>query len=51
VGQFLGPPLVAWVAVIVGGWQWTWVVTVSLSVIGLWLSQRIGHALLTLQTK
>ena len=46
VGQFLGPPLVAWVAVIVGGWQWTWVVTVSLSVIGLWLAQRIGHALL-----
>jgi MFS family permease len=51
VGQFLGPPLVAWVAVIVGGWQWTWVVTVSLSVIGLWLAQRIGHALLAQQTK
>ena len=51
VGQFLGPPLVAWVAVIVGGWQWTWVVTVSLSVIGLWLAQRIGHALLAKQTK
>jgi MFS family permease len=46
VGQFLGPPLVAWVAVLVGGWQWTWVVTVSLSVIGLWLAQRIGEALL-----
>ncbi len=51
VGQFLGPPLVAWVAVIVGGWQWTWVVTVSLSVIGLWLAQRIGHALLGQQVK
>lgn len=51
VGQFLGPPLVAWVAVIVGGWQWTWVVTVSLSVIGLWLAQRIGHALLAQQMK
>jgi MFS family permease len=51
LGQFLGPPLVAWVAVIVGGWQWTWVVTVSLSVIGLWLSQRIGHALLAQQAK
>jgi MFS transporter, CP family, cyanate transporter len=51
VGQFLGPPLVAWVAVMVGGWQWTWVVTVSLSVIGLWLAQRIGHALLTQQMK
>jgi MFS family permease len=51
VGQFLGPPLVAWVAVIVGGWQWTWVVTVSLSVIGLWLAQRIGQALLAQQMK
>jgi CP family cyanate transporter-like MFS transporter len=51
VGQFLGPPLVAWVAVMVGGWQWTWVVTVSLSVIGLWLAQRIGHALLAQQMK
>ncbi|MEY4317804.1 MAG: hypothetical protein RI902_1612 [Pseudomonadota bacterium] len=51
LGQFLGPPLVAWVAVIVGGWQWTWVVTVSLSVIGLWLSQRIGQALLAQQAK
>ncbi len=51
VGQFLGPPLVAWVAVFVGGWQWTWVVTVSLSVIGLWLAQRIGHALLAQQMK
>ena len=51
VGQFLGPPLVAWVAVMVGGWQWTWVVTVSLSVIGLWLAQRIGQALLMQQMK
>jgi len=51
VGQFLGPPLVAWVAVMVGGWQWTWVVTVSLSVIGLWLAQRIGQALLAQQMK
>jgi MFS family permease len=49
LGQFLGPPLVAWVAVMVGGWQWTWVVTVSLSVIGLWLAQCIGHALLAEQ--
>ena len=51
LGQFLGPPLVAWVAVLVGGWQWTWVVTVSLSLIGLWLAQRIGAALLALQNE
>lgn len=49
LGQFLGPPLVAWVAVSFGGWQWTWVVTVSLSVIGLWLAQQIGAALTTLK--
>lgn len=45
LGQFLGPPLVAWVAVGVGGWQWTWVVTVSLSVLGWLLAQRIAAAL------
>ncbi len=29
LGQFAGPPLVAWVASRVGGWQWTWAVTGS----------------------
>lgn len=30
LGQFAGPPLVAWVAAIAGGWQWTgWVTAVS----------------------
>lgn len=48
LGQFLGPPLVAWVAVMAGGWQWTWVVTVSLSAVGVWLAQRIGVALAAL---
>ncbi|QXZ10933.1 MFS transporter [Comamonas sp. Y33R10-2] len=36
VGQFAGPPLVAAVAVWMGGWQFTWVVTVSMCVLG-WL--------------
>ncbi|MGH8797795.1 MAG: CynX/NimT family MFS transporter [Caldimonas sp.] len=40
-GQFTGPPLVAWVASRAGGWQWTWVVTAALSMLGLWLSARI----------
>ena len=45
LGQFAGPPLVAWVAAIAGGWQWTWAVTVSLSALGLLLARRIGHAI------
>ncbi|CAN1510745.1 CynX Cyanate permease [Burkholderiaceae bacterium] len=44
-GQFAGPPLVAWVAAAVGGWQWTWAVTVSLSAAGVVLSHCIARAL------
>lgn len=29
LGQFAGPPVVAWVAVRVGGWRWTWLVTAA----------------------
>lgn len=36
VGQFAGPPLVAAVATLMGGWQWTWVVTACLCAMG-WL--------------
>jgi MFS family permease len=45
MGQFLGPPLVAWVAAIAGGWQWTWGVTATLSLAGGVLAHRIGIAL------
>jgi len=41
-GQFLGPPLVAWVAAQAGGWHATWVVTGTASMIGLWLASRLG---------
>lgn len=34
LGQFVGPPLVAWAAAVSGGWQWTWVVTGLLCVLG-----------------
>ena len=34
LGQFVGPPLVAWAAAVSGGWQWTWVVTGFLCVLG-----------------
>lgn len=42
LGQFCGPPLVAWVASRSGGWQWTWVATGACSLLGLWLASRIG---------
>lgn len=38
LGQFLGPPLVAWVATVVGGWQWTWLVTGAFSLLGIALA-------------
>jgi MFS family permease len=44
-GQFAGPPLVAWVATLVGGWQWTWVVTMSLCGLGFVLAFKIGALL------
>jgi MFS family permease len=43
-GQFAGPPLVAWVASRAGGWQWTWAVTATLSLLGLWLSRQLSFA-------
>jgi cyanate permease len=44
-GQFAGPPLVAWVATLVGGWQWTWAVTMSLCGLGFVLAFKIGGLL------
>ena len=43
-GQFAGPPLVAWVAGTVGGWQWTWAVTGACSLIGGLLALQIARA-------
>jgi CP family cyanate transporter-like MFS transporter len=45
LGQFAGPPLVAWVAASAGGWQWTWAVTATLSLTGALLAHFIGRAL------
>jgi len=45
LGQFAGPPLVAWVAAKAGGWQWTWAVTATLSLAGAVLAHFIGRAL------
>jgi sugar phosphate permease len=41
-GQFVAPPVVAWLAHRVGGWQWTWVVTAAASLAGLALAARLS---------
>lgn len=43
LGQFLAPPVVAWLAHRVGGWQWTWVVTLACSIVGIALVARLGN--------
>lgn len=44
LGQFLGPPLVAWVATLAGGWHWTWIVTGASSLLGVLLAGRLQAA-------
>lgn len=41
LGQFIGPPLVALLALKVGGWQWTWLVTGACSVLGIWVARHL----------
>jgi MFS family permease len=43
-GSFVLPPLVAWVAGQVGGWEWTWAVTGSCCVLGMLLARGITYA-------
>jgi MFS transporter, CP family, cyanate transporter len=43
IGQFAGPPLVAWMAGAAGGWQWTWLVTGACAAAGVFLATRIGR--------
>ena len=45
MGQFLGPPAAAWVALRAGGWQWTWVVTGACSVVGVGLAWALSRRL------
>lgn len=44
LGQFLGPPVVAWVATRVGGWTWTWVATGACSVLGVGVALLLQRA-------
>ena len=41
LGQFAGPPAVAWVASQAGGWQWTWLATGASSVLGVVVSAAL----------
>lgn len=42
LGQFIAPPLVAWIAHRMGGWQWTWVITLACSLVGMALAARLS---------
>jgi MFS transporter, CP family, cyanate transporter len=43
LGQFVGPPLVAWIASRAGGWHWTWLATGAVSLLGLLLSRLLAR--------
>lgn len=42
LGQFAGPPLVAWVAARGGGWHWTWVVCGVCALLGMALASQVS---------
>src|SRR5690606_29738538 len=44
-GQFAGPPLVAWVATLAGGWHLTWAVTGIAATIGIAITLRLSARL------
>lgn len=43
LGQFVGPPVVAWVAGTTGSWQWTWTVTGMAALAGILFATMIGR--------
>ncbi len=51
VGQFAGPPLVAWLAASVGGWQWTWLITGACCLGGMALSRSMTGVLSAQSTR
>ena len=42
-GQFAGPPIVAWVATLAGGWTSTWIVTGLFALTGIAMTLRLAH--------
>jgi MFS family permease len=51
LGQFVGPPVVAAVAGLVGGWHWTWLATGFCAIMGAMLAAAIGRLLDQRQTR
>jgi len=45
LGQFVGPPVVAWLATVSGGWHWSWFVTGCCALAGLVLAHQIQRLL------
>lgn len=45
LGQFAGPPLVAYTATVAGGWEWSWLVTGACSAAGIVLAASTGALL------
>lgn len=43
LGQFVGPPVVAWTVKMLGGWQWAWVATAGFAIVGLSMSLRLAR--------
>lgn len=43
LGQFAGPPIVAWIASRSGGWHWTWLATGAASLAALLLAARLAR--------
>ena len=42
LGQFVGPPVVAWVVNLTGGWQSTWLATGAFALTGVFLALALG---------
>lgn len=45
IGQFVGPPVVGWVAGLAGDWRWTWAVTGSCACAGMGLALALRREL------
>ncbi|MFT0533729.1 CynX/NimT family MFS transporter [Castellaniella hirudinis] len=44
LGQFSGPPVVAWVVHAAGGWEWTWLATGGYALAGILMALCIGKS-------
>lgn len=43
LGQFVGPPVIAWVVDLAGGWQWTWLATGAYALAGILLALSLSR--------